>query len=127
MKDIRMGCKATPKFTCIPLNILKKYKLDMTRNILSLTIQDRVVDPPKKLIEPLKRVHQSLYKRTRALGFFLNNKELNLQSILRYLHLNYPLLQGVHFIIGQTKLFFNGSHMKDLISRFHPSTLYKLY
>jgi hypothetical protein len=56
---------------------------------------------------------QSLQSSTRALSFFPNSKELNFHSILGCFPLNYPLLQGVHFIISQTKLLFSEAQLKD--------------
>lgn len=67
----------------------------------------------KKLMELLIRVPQSLQLRTKALSFFPGRKEFNSYNILGCFPLNYPLLQGVHFNISQTKLLFSEAQLKD--------------
>jgi hypothetical protein len=42
----KIGWKAALKSTYISLNWLKKYKLDMTRKILSPTVSDKDANPP---------------------------------------------------------------------------------
>jgi hypothetical protein len=51
--------KAALKFTYIPLERLKKYKLDMAKNILSLIVSVKNIKPLKTPEIPLKNLSKT--------------------------------------------------------------------